>query len=290
MDFEMNFENKMIYDAYCSKDNYCYKDFNSNSRRCLIFFASNALYYPDEEAEFRKKIIQADHYEGMNISKNIRIKEYFGRIIWVRDLYKSWYVAGISSYYNSVDKVCELLESITKGYEVYTAGASAGGYMAVIAGIKLKAKAVYNLSGQYTFFLCGAQKRELVQFYKNNKERNRYYDIADMTLSDVPILYFYPGGSEEDRKQAAYVHERNEKNIYYFCIKRNQHGNPVFGRNLIYILTMDHKKLIESAKWGKRIGRYRLFAKTAGILPCIRGLFEEKAMRTMHFMKRKIVK
>lgn len=275
-DFKLNFENQLIYGSWCNNDNFYYKKFNSNSHKCLIFFAGNSLYFPDEEEEFKKKIIQENRYEGENISESSRMKAYFGKIIWVRDIYKSWYVTGINRTYDSVEKVCELLKSLTEGYDVYTVGGSAGGYMATICGIKLHAKAVYNLAGQYNLFLGGNIQRELLHVYKADKNRNRYYDIADLTFGDVPILYFYSGKCAEDIEQAEYVYEKNQKNIFYFCMKEKAHGKAVKGRNLIYILTMDHKKLIPYSKYGKQIGKTMFFMKTAGVLPCIRGVCEEK--------------
>ncbi len=200
-------------------------------------------------------IIHGNHYEGMNISENPRIKKYFGRVIWVRDIFKSWYVVGISSEYNCIDKVCERLTFLTENYEVYTAGGSAGGYMATICGIKLHAKAIYNLSGQYNLFLDGSTSRGLLQRYQTEMDRSRYYDIADMTLCDVPILYFYPGRCERDIKQTAYIHARNDKNIYCFCIRSKTHGTTLKGRNLIYILTRTYTKTIRYAKYGKQMGR-----------------------------------
>jgi hypothetical protein len=46
--------------------------------------------------------------------------------------------------------VNELLEGLTKGYDVYTCGSSSGGYAAVCIGCLLNAKAIYNFSGQFS--------------------------------------------------------------------------------------------------------------------------------------------
>ncbi|MCM1538621.1 MAG: hypothetical protein NC254_09495, partial [bacterium] len=279
MGFELNFQNKMIYDSYCDQAHYCYRDFNSMSNRCLIFFVGNSLYFPNEAEVFERMIIHENHFEGMNISESPHVKKYFGRIIWVRDIFKSWYVAGISRECDCIDKVCEQLKLVTTNYEVYTVGGSAGGYMAMICGIKLHAKTIYNLSGQYNLFLDGCTSRGLLQLYQMEENRSRYYDIANMTICDIPILYFYPGECEKDVKQAAYIHARNNKNIYYFCIKSKVHGRTIKGRNLIYILTRPYTKIIKYAKWGKRMGRLAFFAKTAGVLPCAVGVCEEMVLK-----------
>lgn len=171
-------------------------------------------------------------------------------------------MAGINSIYDSIDKVCELLKSLAEGYEVYTVGGSAGGYMATVCGIKLHAKVIYNLSGQYDLWLLkGDISRTLLKRFVEDEIRNQYYDIAKMTLCDIPILYFYPSRVLSDMEQAAYVHGLNQKNIWYFLIRGNVHGNPIKGRNLPYILTQDYRNFICFAGYGGEIGSIAFFVK-----------------------------
>jgi hypothetical protein len=73
-----------------------------------------------------------------------------GKLIFVRDIFKSWYVCGISDRYSSIDDMIDFLKEETKGYKVITVGNSAGGYMAVLAGVLLGAERVFNFSGQYS--------------------------------------------------------------------------------------------------------------------------------------------
>lgn len=278
-EFELDFENELIYQKYCSGENYRYEDFNTESRRCIIFFSANSLYSPNEADVFQKRIIEEDHYEGLNIAQNKLIRKYFGRCIWVRDIYKSWYVAGINNTYDSIDKVCELLESLGGGYEYYTVGGSSGGYMATICGIKLHAKAIYNLSGQYNLWTTEAGISRLLKKFTADENRNQYYDIGNMTLCDIPILYFYPSRVLQDEKQATYIHGINQKNIYYFPIISKVHGNPIKGRNLPYILTQDWRNLTHLSGYGRETGAIFLFYKTAGIGACIKGIIGERIQR-----------
>lgn len=74
---------------------------------------------------------------------------HFGMMIFVRDIYKTFYVKGINHDVSSIDALLELLEEKTAGYQIVTCGNSAGGYMAVIAGKHLSADRIFSFGGQW---------------------------------------------------------------------------------------------------------------------------------------------
>lgn len=59
---------------------------------CVIYFTSNALYYPNTEASFTKSVIEKDYYEWRS---NVPITAF--KQIFVRDIYKQWYLQGINN-------------------------------------------------------------------------------------------------------------------------------------------------------------------------------------------------
>ena len=111
---------------------------------CMIYFSSNNIYFPDTEEAFQEIIIEKDRYEWENIAKKIHTTKK----IFVRDIYKSWYIKGINEVVNTIEKLTELLINETCGYRVITVGNSAGGYCAILIGIKLKAEHILVFSPQ----------------------------------------------------------------------------------------------------------------------------------------------
>ena len=67
---------------------------------CVIYCSSNSIWYPNEEYAFRQAIIERDRYEWENIHSTLATKE-----IYVRDVYKSWYVSGINEHVDTINKL-----------------------------------------------------------------------------------------------------------------------------------------------------------------------------------------
>ena len=53
-------------------------------------------------------------------------------MIFVRDMWKQWYINGINQKIDSVEKVIEFLRTETENMRVTTVGNSSGGYMATL--------------------------------------------------------------------------------------------------------------------------------------------------------------
>lgn len=100
----------------------------------LCFFSGNGLYYPNTISSFCKTVVEQNRYEWWNVGHSEEIVKQAGKIIYVRDVYKQFYVKGINVEINCIDKLCELLKELTMGMRVVTCGNSAGGYIAVIVG------------------------------------------------------------------------------------------------------------------------------------------------------------
>ena len=139
--FERRFpwnDNALVRQVY-EQDNYRVIHTGAKNKNAIIFFAGNGIYYPHEEKYFKEAMIDNDRFEWENIVQDYNVRNAYSLIILVRDIYKQWYLTGINSTINTQEKVIEKLKELTKGYEVTTCGNSAGGYMSVLAGIKMEA-------------------------------------------------------------------------------------------------------------------------------------------------------
>ena len=227
---------------YYDKDNYYVEDIEPTNKVCLCCFSSHATYYPFTREAFISKIVEEDRYEFKNITKSDSIRKRFGRIIYMRDLYREWYVNGINSRIDSIDKIILKLQELTQGYEIFMLGTSSGGYLATIAGIKLNAKVIYNFSGQYS--LKQWENRKWLSMYAGVEEKCKYYDIVEMIKeTSIPIVYCYPAKAKDDIKQVELVKGCN--NVISFAFNYKNHGQTVFSCNYKYIFEYSIKSLRE---------------------------------------------
>ena len=84
-------DNPKILEVY-SYDNYKveYSPLCKNNR-CIIFFSGNGLYYPDTIECFNETIVENDRYEWNTVGHADVILKKYSMIIYLRDVFKSWY-------------------------------------------------------------------------------------------------------------------------------------------------------------------------------------------------------
>lgn len=235
-------ESELLATSYCGR-NYKNVVYNSSSKICLIFFSSNGLYYPNTKEEFERVIIDQDQYEWERIAENELIKGYASKVIFIRDIYKQWYVKGINKTCSNLNALFELLRKLTEGYQVVTLGSSSGGYAAVLCGVKLYALKIYSLSGQFSI------RNEVDDYfwlnkYKNDRKRACYYEIIDLVKeSDIPIFYFYPAKCSQDIMQYDLI--KNMTNVYGFAFDRDVHAKTMNSFDVPKLICMDACELKE---------------------------------------------
>lgn len=234
-------EEGTIIDEYYRNDNYYCISQKSKTKKYLICFSGNGIYFPNTVEVFHEIIDRKDRYEWQNIVKGSSKFREFEKIIFVRDIYKTWYVKGINEKVNTIDKLVDMLRNICcDAKEIYTLGNSAGGYIATLVGSMLKADAVYNFSGQYDI----TYNIERNPFWRAYKEicGDKYQNICSLIVnSGVPIFYFYPGKCENDIIQ--YNKVKNISNVYSFAFDEVNHGATMLPLNYQYIITMDRERL-----------------------------------------------
>lgn len=208
-------------------------------------------------------------------------------MIFVRDIYKQWYVTGINDQQNTVDKTYELLSRLVRGYEVVTAGSSAGGYAAVLFGLKLGAKKIYSFSGQFSLE-CEIDGYFWLKKYKTNTNYSKYYELIDLinttNTNNIPIYYFYPAKSIQDIEQFNVI--KNIRNIHVFAFESDKHGITMLGSNFQFILIKSNKRLQKLCRIyeGKSINQKLFLRKSAGIIRymLIKYLMNKKSNKRMY--------
>ena len=225
-------ETAPVTEIYRSRPNY--KVINGKGKGiAYIFFSGNGLYFPNTEESFQKTVIEGDRFEWENIAKSLTGTAE--KIIFVRDVYKRWYLSGINASLTDPDAVTELLRGICNGLSVViTAGNSAGAYMAIYAGIRLGATRVYAFNPQISLHLVNPDDQTAVVRLKNT-EKQKYFDIAPTVFgSDVPVYLFYAAKNRDDVRHASLI--REAKNVRFFAFDEKIHGKTVLSVNYVPLL------------------------------------------------------
>ncbi len=207
-----------------------------DNKKCLVCFSSNGLYFPNTDLEL-SKIIDNDRYEWENIIP----KSSYSRVILLRDLYKQWYIAGISEQYNSVDKVKSLLKELCDGYDAVFIGSSAGGYAAALFGTLVGAKHSLCFAGQ--FDLTKVQKDEVKNKLLYDERDYKYININKFINN---VFYFCPIESQQDKEQYQFV--KNNEGVNSIIFKSNIHGIPFKPYAIKRTISLSSHKLVKLSR------------------------------------------
>ena len=236
-------DSEIVRSVYINQPNYKIEYNNScKANICAIYFSSNDIYYPNNEDIFQKRIVEKNFFEWYNTRINAR------KHIFIRDIFKQWYLEGINAELDSPEKIFEWLKGETKGYEVVTVGSSAGGYSAVLYGSLLKAQKVIAFNAQFSLKAIADESGEkcnpLVYKYKNN-DRSKYFELKDKLSDSVNYFYFLSVGCEKDMLQATKLFTPPIPPKSFNCLrfKTAHHGIPFLKVALVKVLNMGEKDL-----------------------------------------------
>lgn len=263
-------QNEIVRKAY-QGENYRIWDRSGDGGECLILFSGNGLFYPNKEEVFHDIIVHKDRYEYQNLAKSAYLRR-FDRIIFVRDIYKQWYVTGINADCPDAIATAELLKDKTEGYRVTTAGNSAGGYAAVLFGILVGAERIFTFSGQWD--ITDSKYAPYIEYYKTDEKRSAFYDLRSLLKSgDVKakIYYFWPDENEKDKYQSGLV--KDMPGIRAFEFRSKKHESTVLPFQIPWLLCMREKELekIYDRYQGKKIFAWQFLFSSMGML---RGMAE----------------
>lgn len=255
--YSFPWDNNELVEKKYRENNYIIDETGSDSGKAIVFFSSHGIYFPNSEEAFYEKMIVDDYYDWRNISKHKLIQKYFSKIVFVRDVYKQWYVTGINNKIDSINKLRDFLKKETFGYEVTTCGSSAGGYMALLMGVLLDAERIIDSCGQHDLLLHDFNP--LIDKYLNDKSRSRYYRLKPYLQGhEDNIYYFYPAQCDYDIEQSLAVGDSITKR---FAMRGTKHGETIRTICFPYVLTMNREKLdfLQKKYEGQDINRADLF-------------------------------
>ncbi len=214
---------------------------NENLPYCAIYFSSNDIYYPNNAEALNQKIKIKNKFEWYGLRYKKASKHIF-----LRDIKKQWYLTGINSHLNSIEKMFEFIEIETKGYNVVTIGSSAGGYAAVLLGQKLRAEKIYSFNGQFMLHdlleTSNEETNPIIFREKNNPLISKFYSLNPFIHEAKSIFYFYSKKSKWDLSQ--YKHIENN-NINAFTFNTAHHGIPFLKIAIPGVFDWDVNNLIQ---------------------------------------------
>lgn len=228
-------DSNIVQQVYTDQDNFLIEyDDNGDKSWCAIYFCSNDIYYPNTEEIFRKRIVENNFFEWYRSRINKAYKHIF-----VRDVFKQWYLMGISAEINTSQKLTEFLRKETEGYNIVTVGSSAGGYAAILHGSLLNAKYIIAFNPQFELKSLLKESSETINplVFREQKLRSELYDLIPYINDKTDIFYFYSNASLWDIKQNHHIKNRN--NIYKICFNTSHHGIPFLKVALPNVLNME---------------------------------------------------
>lgn len=225
----------VVTELWQSHDNYLI-EFSENGKverdLCAIYFSSNGIYFPNTANTFYHALVEKNRFEWYGN----RIKRAY-KHIFVRDVYKQWYVKGISQKIPSSEALVEWLKKECKGYKVITLGSSAGGYAAVLFGAMIGAELQLAFSPQVSIeSLLDEERDDIPLLYKEYE----YNDVSRYICRAKHLYFFYSKYSLNDMNDIKIV-QREKGNIVMF--NNDVHGVPFKEYALPSIINMDNKHL-----------------------------------------------
>jgi len=214
----------IVYDEDCKQKDYC-----------AIYFSSNDIYFPNNEQVFTKRILDKDFYEWYNIRISKACKH-----IYIRDIFKQWYLGGINTEINSPEKLLLFLQKETEGLNIVTLGSSAGGYAAVLYGQLLQAEKILTFNGQFELNSLLKESKEEINpllFRFMNSTLRTYYDLNQYIVNQSRIYYFCSNKSKWDITQ--YNHIKELKDINVISFNTTNHGIPFLKNCLVKVINYD---------------------------------------------------
>jgi len=223
--FLFQIDSEIVKNVYRNHPNYLikYSEEVENQDYCAIYFCSNNIYYPNNERVFKERIVEKNFYEWYST----RIQKAH-KHIYVRDVFKQWYLTGINSEINSPERLLEFLQQETKGYQIITVGSSSGGYAAILYGSLLKAMKVLAFNPQFELESLLTTSEECIDpliFRYKDSPMYKYYDLKKwMDTKTVDIFYFYSTKSTWDKVQ--FEHTKDIPDIHRIAFSTTHHGIP----------------------------------------------------------------
>lgn len=240
--FVFQTDSELVLNVYNRQTNYLisYDETATEKDYCAIYFSSNDIYYPNEEAIFNKQIVEKNFFEWYKCRINRAYKHIF-----IRDVFKQWYLCGINATINTPEKLLDFLGKETKGYKVYCIGSSAGGYASILYGNLLGAIRIMAFNPQFELnSLLHRSTEEInpILFRLRSIGNDKFFDIT--RYCEGNIYYFYSLRSTWDVEQHNHLtHHYQGKSVHEMCFNTSHHGIPFLKVALCKVINMDEEQL-----------------------------------------------
>jgi len=248
-----------VQKVYSEQENYFIIKNDAIEKQCtVVYFSSNGLYFPNTIDCFTNTILKNNRFEWMN--KNNQIK-FATKSIFVRDVFKQWYLKGINSEIDNLDKLITFIKEESAGTKLICVGSSAGGYAATLIGSILNSEAVFCFSGQLSLLPIFEQgKNQIVnECYEKWKQYYNLESFIEKTVSN--IFYFSCADSKIDFNDMMIASKYSS--IHPFLFKCSAHGIPFRAYVLQNLLSTSEENLITLSKaYGGRYIVKSVFEKT----------------------------
>lgn len=233
-------DSEIVNRIYETSSNYQieYNDTAGNNT-CAVYFSSNDIYFPNNEEIFTKRIINKSFFEWYHT----RIAKAH-KHIFLRDIFKQWYLKGINASIDSPEKLAAFLQQETKGYDhIITLGSSAGAYAAILYGSLIGAHTVFAFNPQFEINSLLKRSSEAINplVFRLKSSMSKWYDIVPFINPKTEIYYFYSKNSPWDKEQ--HNHIISMQNLHQICFKSAHHGIPFIKKALPVILNANSEFL-----------------------------------------------
>lgn len=232
-------DSDIVQQVYNKQNNFLIEYDNQGDKNwCTIYFSSNDIYFPNTEEFFRKRIVEKNFFEWYHL----RIKKAY-KHIFVRDVFKQWYLMGVNAKINTPEKLTDFLRKETEGYNIVTVGSSAGGYAAILHGSLLNAKYVLAFNSQFEIKSLLKKTTEEINpiIFRYSSIIDKYFDIIKYMNDSTDIFYFNSSKSKWDFEQSLYIGDK--PNIHNIRFNSSHHGIPFLKIALPVVLNLSVEKL-----------------------------------------------
>lgn len=260
-------DSEVVNEVYVNQNNYLI-EYNPNATEnyCVLYFASNDLYYPNNEVAFYEQLAKKNRFEWYGN------RVLFGKKhIFIRDIKKQWYLTGINATIDTPEKLTEFLRKETEGYKVIALGSSAGGFASILHGQRINAERIYSFNGQFEVLSqlrrSSADKDPIIFRNRDNQALLPYFDTVNFIHNPTTIFYFHSNKSDWDLEQIDHV---KDKGIEKISFSTSNHGVPFLKPNLPVVINMSLAEL-QSLR-GKTMHPIIFSIKTIGFIKTMEGL------------------
>lgn len=262
----------LLDQAYCENDNYLivYDHEATSHDYCAVYFSSHDIYFPNTPEAFNRRIVQQNFFEWYNTRFHRASKHIF-----LRDVYKQWFLNGINSNVNSPELLLQFLQCETAGMRVLAIGCSAGGYAATLYGLQLGAERIIAINAQFeleSVLHRSTPEKNPLLFKYSDTPLARFYDLsAFLNLNSPSLYYFCSARSPWDVEQLEYIEPHPFPKRILF--RTAHHGVPFLKAALPAVMNLDAERL--QALTLRHHSPYLFTLRYAGVLKTVSGLLSQ---------------